>query len=648
MTTPSVIGSTGRLQLGKLIAKGGEGAVYELLGTATSVAKIYHALPSDERRIKLEAMVSMATPRLLSITAWPSEVLKRPDGSVCGFLMPNIKGHKDIHTLYGPRSRRQEFPDADWRFLIRAALNIAKAFATLHEMGCVIGDVNHGGIRVSKDATVKLIDCDSFQILVNHRYFLCEVGVENFTPPELQGKPFKGVVRTPNHDNFGLAVMIFNLLMMGRHPFAGRYSGKEEMPVEKAISQFRYVYGGNKAQTQMSPPPLTPPVLVASREIADLWERSFSKGSVTRARPSAKDWITILTGLERNIATCGKSTNHHFAKDLANCPWCPIEASGLVLFGVPDVEVKVNGGTFYIDQVWQQILSISPPIRRSPPTITHKLSPTKSIVHLIESRRNRLIKGRACIAIVFTIACVISSNLWLLWAIAAFVAWSTVQKWAAPAVDIAKYKDRLSLAETAHRSAQYRWDRAMSSTSFQEVLRPLERLNQEWRGLGTVRQLELKKMMDERERIAKYRYLDQYEIAKTKIQGIGQGKLTMLENFGIETAANVIYNKVLDVPGFGPALASRLVTWRRSIEQRFKFDPKSSLDPRDIADLDRKIKVKRIAIENDLRTGAARLTQIKNNLAAEQNAAHVALEGTMGELEQARVDLNAILTRLKL
>jgi len=289
MTAPLVISSTGRLQLGQLIAKGGEGAVYELANNASSVAKIYHTPPSDERRIKLEAMVSMATPRLLSITAWPSEVLKRPDGSICGFLMPSVKGHKDIHTLYGPRSRRQEFPDADWRFLIRAALNIAKAFAAIHEMGCVIGDVNHGGIRVSKDATVKLIDCDSFQILVNHRYFLCEVGVENFTPPELQGKPFKGVIRTPNHDNFGLAVMIFNLLMMGRHPFAGRYSGKEDMPVEKAISQFRYVYGGNKALTQMSPPPLTPPVLVASHEVANLWERSFSKNSTTGVRPSGLD-----------------------------------------------------------------------------------------------------------------------------------------------------------------------------------------------------------------------------------------------------------------------------------------------------------------------------------------------------------------------
>ncbi len=135
--------------------------------------------------------------------------------------MPRVDGHKDIHTLYSPRSRKAEFPNADWRFLIRAAANTARAFAAIHETGCVIGDVNHGGVCVSDKATVRLIDCDSFQVTVGTRRFLCEVGVPTFTSPELQGKPFRGVVRSPNHDNFGLAVLVFHLLYMGRHPFAG-------------------------------------------------------------------------------------------------------------------------------------------------------------------------------------------------------------------------------------------------------------------------------------------------------------------------------------------------------------------------------------------------------------------------------------------
>jgi DNA-binding helix-hairpin-helix protein with protein kinase domain len=68
---------------------------------------------------------------------------------------------------------------------------------------------------------VSLIDCDSFQISSHGRYFLCEVGVPLYTPPELQEKEFKHVVRTPNHDNFGLAVLLFHLLFMGRRQIFG-------------------------------------------------------------------------------------------------------------------------------------------------------------------------------------------------------------------------------------------------------------------------------------------------------------------------------------------------------------------------------------------------------------------------------------------
>lgn len=51
--------------------------------------------------------------------------------------------------------------------------------------------------------------------------FHCDVGVPLWTPPELQGRDFRGLTRTKNHDRFGLAVLMFQLLFMGRHPFAG-------------------------------------------------------------------------------------------------------------------------------------------------------------------------------------------------------------------------------------------------------------------------------------------------------------------------------------------------------------------------------------------------------------------------------------------
>ena len=77
----------------------------------------------------------------------------------------------------------------------------------------------------AKNALVVLIDCDSFQVNTNGRCYPCEVGVPLYTPPELQKKSFRELIRTRNHDRFGLAILIFQLLFVGRHPYAGRYLG---------------------------------------------------------------------------------------------------------------------------------------------------------------------------------------------------------------------------------------------------------------------------------------------------------------------------------------------------------------------------------------------------------------------------------------
>jgi hypothetical protein len=42
-------------------------------------------------------------------------------------------------------------------------------------------------------------------------------------------------------------------------------------------------------------------------------------------------------------------------------------------------------------------------------------------------------------------------------------------------------------------------------------------------------------------------------------------------------------------PGFGPALKEKLMDWRQSIEQRFRFDASRGVDPRDIANLNKEV-----------------------------------------------------------
>src|SRR5215469_4832150 len=189
------------VRLGRALGRGGEAAVYAIDGDPSLVAKIYHHPVDREKAEKLSRMVDLRSERLLRLAAWPVGTLHLTRGSMAGLLMRNVGAFKDIHVLYNPKSRIREFPaKANWGFLVHTGGNVARAFSVIHEHGHVIGDVNQSNVRVSPEsATVSLIDCDSFQIAYHGSYFLCEVGVPLYAPPELQNREFKNVIRTPNH-----------------------------------------------------------------------------------------------------------------------------------------------------------------------------------------------------------------------------------------------------------------------------------------------------------------------------------------------------------------------------------------------------------------------------------------------------------------
>jgi len=205
------------------------------------------------------------------------------------------------------RARKKTFPHADYRFLVRAAISVARAVASVHASNCVIGDINHSGILISDRAEATLIDADSFQIIEGSQHYLCRVGVPEYTPPELQGKKLGEVVRTVDHDAFGLAVIIFQLLCMGRHPFSGAYSSGE-MLIERAIREYRFVYSKRRS-AGMSPPPGSVDFGMFPTDVRESFEAAFSPST---KRPSAEHWVRVLTSLESSLLRCSAHELHFF------------------------------------------------------------------------------------------------------------------------------------------------------------------------------------------------------------------------------------------------------------------------------------------------------------------------------------------------
>lgn len=360
-STTLTLRSRASIILAEKIGGGGEGTVHNVSGQPSVVAKVYHAALSGERVKKLEAMIGVSTPALSQITAWPADLLYA-GAKPAGFIMPRATKAEEAHILYGLKSRKQKFPNAGFRFLVHAAMNVARAFATVHAHGIVIGDVNEKLAMIGHDAKVRLIDCDSFQLKVGNKQFLCDVGVPTFTPPELQTlQTLRGIQRTEQHDAFGLAVLIFHILFLGRHPFAGRYR-LPDMPIEKAIQEHRFAYSADRTRTQMQQPPNTPALSYSGQSLATLFEQAFAPTAAKgqQKRPSAAQWTSSLEALLTRLVPCAQNAAHAYVPANGTCPWCAIELNSRIdLFNYVEPTGAATPSIDY-EAIWKAINGIRP------------------------------------------------------------------------------------------------------------------------------------------------------------------------------------------------------------------------------------------------------------------------------------------------
>jgi DNA-binding helix-hairpin-helix protein with protein kinase domain len=634
----------GKVRLGGELGRGAEGAVYEVVGQPGRVAKIYHRPPTGLKAAKLVAMTTMKTEGLLSLAAWPVDVVQSNTNDTCGVLMQNVSGYKDIHGLYTPKSRKVEFSAADWRFLIRTAANLARAFAAVHATGCVIGDVNQGGVRVSPQATVKLIDCDSFQVAKDGRLFLCDVGTPDFTPPELQGRSFHGITRTRNHDNFGLAVLTFQLLCMGKHPFAGRYLGQEYMPIERAIQEYRFAYGAGRAAVMMEAPPYSVTLAALSSPIAELFERAFSRQSSRAvARPTAADWLERLGSLESQLKRCSANGAHYFLATLATCPWCELErASGSVLFNLYVPIVSPLGTVFDINAVWRgiELVSRPAPLGNEPePGSIKDIRADPALRDRARQRRLRKFLGMSASVLCAAVLANVEPQELLYWLLAATSA--CIALWRIRGAEAEACRTRVKSAEAQYQLAQKAFLDGQEVGAFEQKIESLKKARDAWQGLGEMRRRRYLELQADRQRQQLKHFLEAIYIEKATIPSIGPGRKSMLQSYNVETAWDVTDTRVGQVPGFGSATVSKLLAWRQSVERRFRFDPSKAIDPREIAALDHEIANTRSSLEKTLLSGRGELTQIGHQRMIQCTALRTQMEEALRIWLQAQADLRA-------
>lgn len=310
------------------IGSGGEGDVYRVSLVGKLYALKIYKFPSEEKHQKIDAMLknspSDASASINSMSfiqlAWPIE--KCFNGSkFVGFLMPYVDyGFSNTLDYYlDPSLYREKFKYESFAlsYKVEVARNLAGVLKLLHSKGHHFIDFKPQNIRIyDRYHLVSLIDCDGFDIcgIDGSRYPAKGFSSEYINPRalELNSSPES---LGEEQDLFVLAVVIFQILNFGIHPYSGILKdGSSLATTDEKVREGYYPYGiaSNK---RISPNKFSVHSMFLP-ELRNLFDQAFS--SSTNNYPKVNEWIEVLEGVlsEKKLTKCSihpsKAEHIHF------------------------------------------------------------------------------------------------------------------------------------------------------------------------------------------------------------------------------------------------------------------------------------------------------------------------------------------------
>ncbi len=610
----------GAWNLGPRIGAGGEGTVFLVDEDPGLVAKIYAEPPAPGQVAKLEAMIASGDDLLRRVAAWPIALLAGDDGPA-GFLMPKLASQLPLHELFGPRRRQELFPDAHWTFLVHAARNVARAFEAMHERDIVVGDVNSNNVVIHQNSKTRLIDCDSFQIRRDGQLFRCTVGVPEYQPPELQSADLAATERLPEHDRFGLAVMIFQLLFVGKHPFAGILPPQlmGDPTIGGNVAAGHFFYAPDAAARGLRPPPGSLSLTALPDAITALFARAFA-GDAT-GRPSASEWREGLRELESTAVACPRSRRHRYVRGV-DCPWCALERTGLYYFAPrPEEAPPVDDTAFErfsdaeVERTWAAIQAVPPP------------APLHDPIGVRPARRGGLAN-----------------------ALATPLAALALARRPALRAELRERRARLDALQAAFRARSARWHELAARKPFVAEVARLGAIRSELLAQRADRARELAFAATAQYQLDAATFLAQHPIPRVpQVQGslvTPSGPTTGIENrqmrelarYGITNAAHCTFANLRAVPHLRSWRFDVLMEWRRALDAQFAARPVRELDYRVRRDIEIRYARNRDALRTELLSGVERLRTLAAEMDAEGAALDAELPGLATELWQAQDD----------
>lgn len=628
--------------IGRLIGKGGEGQVYDVNENPGQLAKLYNEAPDTEKANKLRYMASIQKPAIHQFAAWPTDVLTE-NGQVAGFVMKKLTGYVPLHMLFSPMDRKKLFPDKGYNFLIHVARNLATAFYKLHEEELIIGDINEGNILVNAQGMVAFIDCDSFQVKQGSYYYYCEVGVPRYTPPELLAKQnFNKVVRTVNTDSFSLAILIFQLLFLGRHPFAGVNRTKEDFDEEKAIREHQFAYSLYNTHKKLSPALNSLDINLLGTAIANLFHKAFEQDD---NRPLPLHWIQQLDALGKNIITCQRSKLHTYPATTTQCPWCYFKEQKGILFFLDGIQA---GPTPLFGDIQQFVNGFQLPklnLKQLPEAYTIPYGIASTIDNKWSKYRRWHLVSLIAAFIATLLSCAFSSfntgyiMAWAgaIWLLYSYSPWrkKIKEEQARQHQHYMAGKNKLATLVKLHNTPP-------ELSVYQKNARQLTDSIENFRNLPQLFQEKKKELEEQLYNKQLLFFLCAFNIEDYTIPGFGNAKKQLLYTNGIRNAADISQLHSIKITGIGPKNLQLLFDWQRQMAANFTYRPNYDLIGKETLKVANDIEKEKARLEKVIKQEYHQLQNSLAGLTTKQQTLEAQYKRLMPQVAQAEADYNTI------
>ena len=310
-------------------AKGGEGELHCVKGNDDLIIKLYKKGVLSNKGEKINYMATLYSEDRLKQLAWPIDAVKDQSGQTRGFVMKKFSTTEDMADLLDESSNKSM--NLDWKKRIIVALNLSLLVNEIHSMGQIIGDMNPKNFGVDmNNGYVYAFDTDSFHLYDQNaqKWYPCTVLDSHYIAPELQERFQKGErvdsfrpedTFTTETDRFALAILIFQLLFNGTHPFtAARVPSRGSSVIvhSRVTNIYQRMSPYFNPVVNVTLPVYAPPLSIIPDKMKDAFRQAF----LEEKRPQADEWVEMLKELLGQLTKCPK--NHYYWQFNGKCPWC--------------------------------------------------------------------------------------------------------------------------------------------------------------------------------------------------------------------------------------------------------------------------------------------------------------------------------------